>query len=131
MSPPHGGANVSARFNDALFDADVARASPLGREVLAGARARIERDGIAAHERRLCQANHASGTDLPGCFKVYVPDMAGRWRIVFQVVRFADGRLGVEYVASGVAHMPKQSRRRDVYELAHFRLHGSWPNRRT
>lgn len=61
--------------------------------------------------------------------KVYIPDMAGRWRIVFQVVRFADGRLGLEYVAAGIAHMPKVSRRRDVYDVAHYRLHGAWPVR--
>jgi hypothetical protein len=51
--------------------------------------------------------------------------MAGR------TYRLASTTFCVEYVASGVAHMPKQSRRRDVYELAHFRLHGSWPNRRS
>lgn len=86
MGPSDGRANVSARFNDSLFQADMARASPPGREALEAARVRIERDGLAASERRWCQPDHASGTNLPG------------WR-------------------------------RDVYELAHFRLHGSWPSR--
>lgn len=120
---------VPARFSEALFEADLLRMSDRGREALRVARARIEREGVAADERRPCQANHPSGTDLPGCLKIYVPDMSGRWRVIFQVVRFADRRLGLEYVAAGVAHLPRESRRRDVYELAHYRVHGTWPAR--
>ncbi|UTI62285.1 hypothetical protein NBH00_13015 [Paraconexibacter antarcticus] len=90
----------------------------------------MEQVGVLAAERRTCAAGHASGTDLPGCVKVYVPDMAGRWRILFCVARLADGRLGLEYLAAGIAHQPRESRRRDVYELAHYRLHGQWPVRR-
>jgi len=127
--PPVGRPGAPTSFDDALFAADLDRASDRGRELLVGARARMEREGVMAHERRSCATGHPSGTDLPGCVKVYVPDMAGRWRMVFRVARLADGHLGLVYLASGVAHLPRDSRRRDVYELAHYRLHGAWPAR--
>lgn len=122
--------NAPVHVDDALFDADLARTSDRGRVALAACRTRIERVGVGVDERRACSAEHPAGTRLPGCLKVYVPDFDGAWRMVFQVARFPDGRLGLEYVASGVAHLPRGSRTRDVYELAHFRLHGRWPDRR-
>jgi hypothetical protein len=84
---------------------------------------------VSPSERRHCDAEHPSGTRLPGCLKVYIPDFAGPWRIVFQVARLADESLGLEYVAAGIAHPPRGTRRRDVYQIAHYRLHGSWPHR--
>lgn len=127
MAPEGGRPAARVHFDDALFEADLARASVRGRAALAAARSRLERDGMRAQERRACSAEHRSGTRLPGCVKVYVPDMAGPWRMVSQVAHFGDGALGLEYVVSGSAHLPCGTRRRDVYELAHFRLHGEWP----
>jgi hypothetical protein len=92
-------------------------------------RARYEREGVPTSERRHCDAEHPSGTRLPGCLKVYIPDFTGAWRIVFQIALMAEGKLGLEYVALGVAHPPERSRQRSVYELAHYRLHGTWPHR--
>lgn len=129
MMAPAGGDGAPAHFDDGLFAADLARVSARGRVEVRAARTRMERVGVGAGERRRCSAEHPSGTSLPGCVKVYVPEADGPWRIVFQVTRFADGRLGLEYLASGVAHLPRESRRRDVYELAHYRLHGDWPGR--
>jgi hypothetical protein len=122
--------NAPVHVDSALFEADLARTSDRGRVALAAARARLERDGVGADERRACSAEHPSGTRLPGCLKVYVPGFDGAWRMVFQVARLPDGRLGLEYLASGAAHLQRQSRKRDVYELAHFRLHGRWPDSR-
>jgi len=122
--------NAPVHVDDALFRADVARTSERGRAALISARSRFEQDGVSAVERRACSADHPSGTRLPGCVKVYIPSLDGPWRMIFQVARLGDGRLGLEYLAAGVAHLPHRARARDVYELAHFRLHGRWPDRR-
>lgn len=119
--------NAPVHFDDSLFEADLARASVGGRAVIETARSRLEREGARRQERLACSGDHRSGTSLPGCVKVYLPDMTGPWRMVFQIARFEDGSLGLEYLASGVAHLPRGTRRRDVYEVAHFRLHGQWP----
>ena len=49
--------------------------------------------------------------------------------MVFRVVKLANRELGLEYVASGLGHTPRQTRRLDVYKTAHYRLHGEWPPR--
>jgi hypothetical protein len=116
-------------FDDALFAADLARLPEGARNALETARARYEFNGVPASERRHCDAEHPSGTRLPGCLKVYIPDFTGPWRIVFEIALLPDNKLGLEYVASGAAHPPESSRRRTVYELAHYRIHGSWPPR--
>ena len=118
--------NPRAHFDDRLFEADLRRVPEVGRDALRSARARFEQDGVSATDRRLCQAEHPSGTQLPGCLKVYIPDFGGPWRIV-QITRFADDALGLEYVAAGLGHPPAAGVRRSVYELAHYRLHGRWP----
>lgn len=61
--------------------------------------------------------------------KVYIPKPGGHWRMVFRVVKLANRELGLEYVASGLGHTPRQTRRLDVYKTAHYRLHGEWPPR--
>ncbi|MDO8208961.1 hypothetical protein [Conexibacter sp. CPCC 206217] len=129
MPTSGGGRKVPVIFKDTLFAADVKRLGARGRLAMQATRRRLERDGVGQDERAPCQAEHASGTRLPGCVKVYVPARGGAWRIVFQVGRLQDGRLGLVYVAAGVGHLPGGTRR-DVYDLAHFRLHGSWPARR-
>ncbi len=51
-------------FDDALFAADLARLPEAARTGLEAARARYEREGVAAAERRYCDAEHISGTRL-------------------------------------------------------------------
>lgn len=122
-------AGAPVHFDDALFAADLARLPETARTALQAARRRYEQNGVLASERRHCDAEHPSGTRLPGCLKVYLPDFDGPWRIVFQVSWLAEDILGLEYVAAGLAHPPEGSRRRSVYGLAHYRLHGTWPQR--
>lgn len=124
-----GGRNAPVVFDDALFDADLRRVGNAGRVALRSARRRIEQHGLAADERWDCRAEHPGGTDLPGCKKTYVPGPGGPWRMIFQVARLADGRLGLAFVAAGAGHV-QGGLRRDVYDLAHHRLHGRWPARR-
>lgn len=129
MAGGTGRRHAPVHFDDALFAADLARLPEATRSALEAARARYEREGVPASERRHCHAEHPSGTRLPGCLKVYIPDFAGPWRIIFQVAWLADDTLGLEYVAAGIGHPPPGTRRRDVYRLAHYRLHGTWPPR--
>jgi hypothetical protein len=124
-----GREGAPVHFDDALFAADLARLTQTARAALDAARGRYERNGVPASERRHCYAEHPSGTRLPGCLKVYVPDFAGSWRIVFQVAWLNDDVLGLEYVAACLGHPPPGTRRRNVYQLAHYRLHGAWPPR--
>ena len=129
--PGHTGREPGApvHFDDGLFAADLARQPERARGALETARGRYECEGVPASERRHCDAEHPSGTRLPGCLKVYIPDFTGAWRIVFQIALLAEGKLGLGYVALGVAHPRERSRQRNVYELAHYRLHGAWPRR--
>jgi hypothetical protein len=129
---PHsgGGRGTLVVFVDDLFEVDLQRVGGTGRAALRAARRRMERDGLGPEDRWECRAEHASGTDLPGCMKTYVPRPGGRWRMVFQVTRLPDGRLALVFVAAGVGHLPG-GLRRDVYAIAHHRLHGYWPARRT
>ena len=115
--------------DDALFAADLARLPERARAALDAARGRYEREGVTASERRHCDAEHPSGTRLRGCLKVYIPDFTGPWRIVFQIAWLPEDKLGLEYVAAGVAHPPERFRQRSVYDLAHYRLRGAWPRR--
>ena len=57
-------------FDDRLFAADLARLPERARAALDVARGRYEREGVPAPERRHCDAEHLSGTRLPGCLKV-------------------------------------------------------------
>lgn len=127
MAGKIGRDNAPVHFDDVLFAADLARLPETARRALEDARSRHERDGVPASERRHCHAEHPSGTSLPGCLKVYVPDFAGSWRIVYQLAWLASDELGLEYVAAGVGHPHRGARRRNVYQLAHYRLHGRWP----
>jgi len=116
-----GRRNAPVHFDDALFEADVARLPEHARAALRSARPRLERDGVPASERRRCEAAHPSGTDLPGCMKVYVPDFQGPWRIVLQVALLPDGALGLEYLAAGRGHVPSGTRRLPTRSLP-----GAW-----
>lgn len=46
--------------------------------------------------------------------------------MVFAAVRRPKG-LQLDFLAFGVRHQPAHSQAPSVYEIAHARLHGSWP----
>lgn len=76
-----------------------------------------------------CGAWKGRGRDvtvLPDCAKVYLPQPVGRFGMVFRAIKI-DGRLHLAYLAFGVRHPPKDSRRPTVYQLAHQRIHGQPP----
>jgi hypothetical protein len=123
-----GPRRARARFDDRAFTDDLARLSLAGQDACRRARGRFERDGVPLDLLRACEDEHPSGTRLPGCLKVYVPDPAGRWRIVFQIAVDAGGPL-LSCLAAGVGHQPRGARAPNAYRLAHHRLHGQWPRR--
>jgi hypothetical protein len=108
-------------FDDALFEADLQRASELGAEAAGAARKRFENGGVPRDELRLCQAEGTEGSQLPSCLKVYLPPSAGRFGMVFQL-EIVDDRAQLRYIAFGVRHHPPESNAETVYQVADKRL---------
>jgi hypothetical protein len=78
-----------------------------------------------------CEAAGGRGTRLPGCRKVYIPlaqegASAAPYGFVFQLAKTEEG-LVWNFIAFGERH-PGNAQTRSVYERAHKRLHGRYPN---
>lgn len=110
-------------FDEAAFDEDMGRTSASAAEVARRARSRYEATGVQVKELRGCAGQDDDATPLPRCLKVYLPEPAGRFGMVFQL-DFDPSGLRLYYVAFGVRHHPRDSRAPTVYQLAHQRLHG-------
>ena len=109
-------------FDEPAFAEDVMRSGRTGAAVLQETRRRYERDGVAVASLRSCEAEGRDGTELPGCFKVYLPEPDGKFGMVLALASDERG-LGLRYLAFGVRHHPKGSHAETVYEIAHRRLH--------
>lgn len=105
-------------------------------ESKASARQRAEtaRREIEAGQRRLvwrpCEAEGSNGTRLPGCRKLYIPlgregASAAPYGFVFQLAKTERGFVW-NFIAFGERH-PDNPSTRNVYERAHKRLHGHYP----
>jgi hypothetical protein len=119
--PRRDGARFGLRFDDLLFDEDLAHATQAGQQVAAEARRRLERDGASARELAPCEPERREGTRLPNCVKTYLPEPGGRWRMIFEVTREND-QLVLAYLAFGVGH-PEHAWQLSAYQVAHQRLH--------
>jgi hypothetical protein len=117
-----------ARFDPDGWEEDLARTTPAGREAAEAARRAYERYGIPFAHLRSVAGRGRDGTVLPDCVKVYLPQPGGRFGMVFRAIKI-DDRLHLAYLAFGVRHPPKDSRRPTVYQLAHQRMHGQPPPR--
>jgi hypothetical protein len=118
-----------AHFDPDAWDEDLARTTPAGREAAEAARRAYERKGVPIEQlRRVAEHGHDQ-TNLPDCAKVYLPQPNGRFGMVFMLKFEPDGRPVLAYLAFGVRHHPRRSRRPTVYQLAHLRLHGQPPPR--
>jgi hypothetical protein len=92
----------------------------------------LERDGIALTSLLVCEREGAGRTRLAGLVKTYVPigDRPASERpfgFVFSPDRDPQGPY-LELVAFGERH-PDLVATRSVYERAHKRLHGRYPDR--
>jgi hypothetical protein len=110
-------------FNDLPFNKDLKRTTTTGAEIARIARQQYEQEGAPADHLRHCDAEGQDGTALPQCLKIYLPEPAGRFGMVFKAVE-VERRLRLDFVAFGVRHHPRGSNAPTVYQLAHRRLHG-------
>jgi hypothetical protein len=117
-----------AYFDQTAWEEDLARSTPAGRHAAEIARRDYERGGVPVEHLRRVQEHGDDGTVLPDCAKVYLPLPAGRFGMIFRAIRVEDKPL-LAYLAFGVRHHPRSSRRPTVYQLAHQRLHGQPPRR--
>jgi hypothetical protein len=119
-------------FGDAEWAEEVARyrSTAVARTIAEVARREIE-SGKPKLVWRRCEPEGSGGTRLPGCRKLYIPlgeggPSAAPFGFVFQLVLTGEG-LAWAFLAFGERH-PENPATRSVYERAHHRLHGRYPN---
>ena len=96
------------------------------------ARQTLEAKGIARGLLAQCEAEASDGTRLAGCLKARVPlgrsaSSEAPFGFVFRPAAHADGGLTLQVLAYGERH-PKHQATRSVYERAHKRVHGRYPD---
>jgi hypothetical protein len=111
----------AVRFDEEAFAEDLHHATSAGRGVGERERARLQRDGVATDELKVCQAAARDGTELGGCVKTYLPQPNGPWGMVFTGDREADGTPVLVCLAFGLRH-PARAWQPSVYQVAHRRL---------
>lgn len=119
---PTSNPRFPARFDAQPWDDDIERSTPAGRTAAASARTDYEPNGIPRSHLRPCDEGHDE-THLPQCFKVYLPQPAGRFGMIFTIDKQAD-KLILTFLAFGTRHHPPNSHAPTVYDIAHKRLHG-------
>lgn len=119
-------------INARVWEEEVERLAPGSRARIAAERERrgFEREGIELTDLSRCDAAGPDGTKLTGLLKTYVPLTAGGasarpFGLVFAPARGEYGPY-LELVAYGERHPRKGTR--SVYERAHKRLHGRYPD---
>jgi hypothetical protein len=124
---------VSIRFDREEWQEEVERLDERSEARIQAERARREIEGgKAALDLQKCEADdRASGTRLVGCVKSYVPlgkqgASEAQFGFVFQLAQNPDGSLVWNFIAFGERH-PDNPATRTVYERAHKRLHGRYP----
>lgn len=132
MATPGRPARLEVRVAPSVWSEEVERlrkGSP-GRVAAERERVRLERDGLEVLRLLRCDGQGADGTRLGKQFKVYVPISDGPpserpFGLVFELGR--DGNTPfLSVVAFGERH--PQRGNRSVYERAHKRLHGRYPD---
>ena len=111
-------------FHEAYLAEDLAQCSAEGRKVAQEARVALERDGVAADLLVPSHNEHRDGTSLAGMPHLYLPMPYGPWGVVLDAARDRDG-LYLLATAFGLRH---PDRRPSVYDVAHYRRHGRWPD---
>lgn len=79
-----------------------------------------------------CEVESANGVELAGCSKLYVPldaegASAAPYGFVFRLAKTDDNALVWNFIAFGERH-PGNPSTRSVYERAHRRIHGRYPD---
>ncbi len=133
--PPHRRDAVSFAFDRDVWAQEVERFPDRSRPraVAVGARNKLERSGAAGHRVQRCASEGDDGSRLGACVKMYLPlDGASSadapYGFVFEL-GVDDGpplRLELVLLAFGERHPAPGTR--NVYERAHKRLHGRYPD---
>jgi hypothetical protein len=127
-----GARRVAVVITARVWRAEVERFDPRSPARLAAERERrrLVSSGLALADLRRCEAEAADGTSLPGLVKVYVPidDAPPSERPYAFVLSPAYGETtpALALVAFGERHPARGAR--SVYERAHKRLHGRYPD---
>jgi hypothetical protein len=127
-----GPPRVPVLINARVWEEEVERLAKGSRARVSAERERrgLERHGIELTNLSRCDAAGPDGTKLTGLLKTYVPvnaegASARPFGFVFAPARGEDGPH-LELVAYGERHPRKGTR--SVYERAHKRLHGRYPD---
>jgi hypothetical protein len=129
-----GRPDVRVRFDPDVWEEEVERlrsGSQMRQAAVATRRALETRRGSARW--LACEAEGPRGTRLVGCVKVYLPRdreaSAAPYGFVFELVVSdqPEPALELRLLAFGERH-PEGSATRSVYERAHKRLHGRYPD---
>jgi hypothetical protein len=124
---------VSIRFDQEEWLEEVERLDERSPSRIQAERARREiESGKATLGLKKCEAEGEGGTVLRGCSKLYVPlgkqgASEAPLGFVFQLVQDPDGSLVWNFIAFGERH-PGNPSTRNLYERAHKRLHGRYPD---
>lgn len=124
---------VSVRFRSPVWKDEVERLDSRSAARKQAERARREIEGgRTALAWKRCEAEGDDGTELAGCSKLYVPlDAVGAsaapYGFVFRLVKTSERALAWNFIAFGKRH-PENPSTRNVYERAHKRLHGRYPD---
>ena len=129
MVTPRRTGRVPVRISAHIWEQEVERYSKraMPRVAAERERRRLERDGIQITLLERCSAEAEDGTSLEGLVKVYVPigDAVPSERPYgFVFIPTRQGALAL--VAFGERHPAPGTR--SVYERAHKRLHGRYPD---
>jgi len=92
--------HAPVRFDDRIFQEDLAYTSVTGIAVARLSRHRYESKGIPIGELRLTEQKGPHAAVLPRCLKVYLPPLDGPFGMVFRVMIDGDG-AHLEYLAFG------------------------------
>ena len=128
-----GRPDVPVRFEAEVWDEEVSRLRPGSamRQAAEAARARLEAEPTAARWLA-CEAERPGQPLLPRCLKQYLPwgrePSAAPYGFVFELVasREPEPLFSLRLLAFGERH-PRPGVR-SVYERAHKRLHGRYPD---
>jgi hypothetical protein len=128
-----GRGDVRVRFEPDVWEEEVGRLRPGSamRQAAEAGRARVEAEPPASRWLA-CEAEGQGGVRLPRCVKLYLPlgrePSAAPYGFVFELVasREPEPLFSLRLLAFGERHPRPEVR--SVYERAHKRLHGRYPD---
>ena len=130
--PSRGARRVAVMIDPRVWREEVERLDPRSAARIAAERERrnLEADGVSRGFVERCDEEGPDGTRLGGLVKAYVPLRDGPpserpFGFVFRPGR-GNGELVLDLLAFGERH--PQPGTRSVYERAHKRLHGRYPD---